>query len=280
MTDQEDGRTLLTRLALAPDTAWVAQRPTRLFRFGDQLVAVGAATPLTVFTGVNASGKVTYNVYPIAQPVASAAQAGFAGPPDGNPAWVYNTSDFFSNTYNQWQRNIGWTIMAAWNYRLCSTCTPYQYFRIYGKIQGGTITGQNSTWRRLWLEFAASDTWGGSPTNFEFGQPEETVNGPSSPRITVGFGTGFNVTLGAAPLMATGGTDTSFFGEMSIPDEYWYPVLRCHFGSGGVGYCRLAAWNGTRKLSTRQALRQNVNAQLGYWTILYGMQQSYNGCPN
>jgi hypothetical protein len=278
VTDQPAGQAILIRLAGDPDTAWVTQRPARTFVFGGQEVAVGAATPLAVFTGLNAAGKQTYEVYPIAAPIATTARAGFEGPPDGSSAWVYNASNFFSNTYNNWQRNIAWTIMAAWNYKLCSSCTAYQYFRIYGQIQGGTLTGQNSTWRRLWLEFDSHWDYG-SPANFEFGQPEETVFGPNNVTITVGFGNSLSVTLGKAPLTATGGVNTTYSGTMSVPTEYWYPVLRSKVASGGVGYCRVYDWNGTRKIATRQAVRQAVNAQLGSWGIAYGMQQSYNGCP-
>ncbi len=279
VTDSPVGRATIDQLAAEPDFAWLRRRPSRVLRFGEHEIVADAATALSVFSGRNRAGLLVYEVVPAARPAPVSAQAGYAGPPDGSSAWVYNTSGYFSSTYNNWRRNIAWTIMAAWNYRLCSTCTAYQYFRIYGSIQGGTIAGADSKWRRLWLEFDSTDGWGGAPADFEFGEPAESVPGPNHVEITVGFANGVTIQLGAPPLTASGSHSTNYQGKISIPDEYWYPVLRDKIGSGGVGYCRLNAWNHTRKISTRQGIRQAVNAQLGGWHILYGMQLSYKGCP-
>lgn len=89
-----------------------------------------------------------------------------------------------------------------------------------------------------------------------------------------------SVNLGAPPLSAGGGTNTSYSGKMSIPTEYWHPVIRSEADSGGVSYCRVNEWNGTKKIATRAGIRQAVNAALGSWHILFGMQRSYNGCPS
>lgn len=108
---------------------------------------------------------------------------------------------------------------------------------------------------------------------------DAVVDGPNTVEITVGFSNSANVSLGIPPLTVGGGTNNSYTGKMSIPTEYWHPVVRSEVSSGGVGYCRKAEWNGVKKIATRVGIRQNVNATLGGWNILFGMQQSFNGCP-
>lgn len=274
VTDGPAGRNILESFA---DSLDVNARPYRVYVFGDQQTVVDAATSLSVFSGRNASGDRVYEVVPFAKPTTLSARAGYAVPPTS--AWVYNADGSFGNTYNNWKRTGFWTIMAAWNWKPCSTCTAHQYFRMYAQMQAATVTGQNSPWRRAWIELDNNGSWGGSPYEFELGEPEETVNGQQSVEITVGFGSSLNVTLGAAPLTAGGGTNTSYSGKMSIPTEYWHPVIRSEIASGGVSYCRVSEWNGVKKIATRVGIRQAVNAQLGGWNILFGMQRSYSGCP-
>ncbi len=273
VTDSPVGLSVLESFA---DSLDVNARPYRVYVFGEQQTVVDAATSLSVFTGRNAFGEQVYEVVPFARPTTFSARAGYAVPPTS--AWVYNTDGSFGNTYNNWKRTGFYTIMAAWNWKPCSTCTAHQYFRMYAQMQAATLTGQDSPWRRAWIELDNNGSWGGSPHEFELGEPEETVNGPQSIEITVGFGSNLNVTLGAAPLTAGGGTNTSYSGKMSIPTETWQPVIRTEIASGGVNYCRVDEWNGVKKVATRVGIRQAVNAQLGGWNILFGMQRSYNGC--
>lgn len=274
ITGSAAGRDVLESFS---DSININARPYRVFAFGDQRTVVDAATTLTVFQGRNDVGELVYEVVPVARPTTYSARAGYAVPPTS--AWVYNADGSFGNTYNNWKRTGFWTIMAAWNYKACSTCTAYQYFRMYAQMQAATVTGQDSKWRRAWVELDNNGGWGGSPYEFEFGQPDETVNGPNSVEITVGFGSSLSVNLGAPPLTAGGGTNTSYSGKMSIPTEYWHPVVRAEIASGGVNYCRVTEWNGVKKIATRVGIRQAVNATMGGWNILFGMQLSYNGCP-
>lgn len=274
ITDTEAGRNALAEFA---DDLGTDGRPFRVYAFGKQQTVVDASTKVSVFAGRNAVGEEVFEVVPFARPAPLSARAGLAVPPTS--AWVYNTDGGFGNTYNNWKRTGFWTIMAAWNWKACSSCTANQYFRMYATMQAATVTGKNSPWRRAWVELDNNGGWGGSPFEFELGQPDETVPGPQSVEITVGFGSNINVTLGAAPLTGGGGVNSSYQGKMSIPTEYWHPVIRSEIASGGVNYCRVNEWNGTKKIATRVGIRQAVNAQLGGWNILFGMQRSYNGCP-
>lgn len=277
ITDRPAGQSILQSMVGDKDTVDVTRRPHRVYVFGDQETVIDTATPLAVYTGLNAAGKLVYQVTPIARPTHFSARAGYAVPP--NSAWVYNTDGGFTNTYNNWKRTIFWTINAAWGWRACPTCTKHTYWRMYGHMQAATLTGYDERWRRAWLEFDNQGNWGGSPTEVEFGEPDGKIDGKTV-EVTIGFGTNFSVALGQAPAVATGGYTSSYSGKLDVPLEWWHPVHRAEIASGGVQYCRDADVNTTKKITTRQGLRQNQHASLGGWNILYGMQHSKSACPN
>jgi hypothetical protein len=260
--------------ALAQDG--LVQRPRRAFSFGNQIIIVDAATPLTVFSGLNASGDTVHEILPLARPALVSPRAGFVVPPDS--AWVYNRDGdwtdivrvcdgFGNNCQNSWKRQGFWIIDAAWNQG------SYQYFRIYGRQTSSTITDTNYPWARTWLEFDNNGQWGGSPNEFEIPLPEEDYHSSTGATISIGFKTGITFQLGKAPVTVGGSYDTSYVGTISQFYEYWHPIVRAEIARGGVQYCRYDNnYKMTRKVTARVGIRQNEDAQLGGWYILRGMQ--------
>jgi hypothetical protein len=281
ISNSKAGKALLQSLD-ADGSIELNRRPYRVFAFGAQRIVIDAKTPLQVMAGLNKAGIQVYEAIPSALPVAASAQSGYAVPPSS--AWSYNTDGSFVTTAGTWKRTIFWTITVAWNYKACSTCTAFQYFRMFGKEQAATITGSgaNEGFKRAWLEFDNQGNWGGSPVEFEFGEPEESYAGVANQTFTVGFGSNYNVSLGIGPLTAGGGTNTSYGGSMTKSSENWHPVVRTETASGGVQWCRYesAEFTGTKVISTRVSLRQAVNAQLGGWNILTGQQDFTSSCPS
>jgi hypothetical protein len=278
VTDQAAGQAVLQKLAADPDNASMLRRPNRVYAFDDQTLVIDPATPVAVFAGRNAEGKTVYEMIPFASPGAFSARAGYAVPPEAS--WVYNADGSFLNSYNNWTRRVFWTIDAVWNYKGPGEATAHDYFRMYGKMQAGTTTGRDSPWRRAWLELDNQGTWFGSPAEFEIPQPGESIAGPNNIEITIGFGNNIDVSIGKAPVTAGGGVNNTYQGKMSIPTEWWHPVNRNEIASGGINYCRVNEWNGTKVIATRVGIRHNVATLRGGWNILYGMQRSFSGCPS
>lgn len=278
ITDTERGRVVL-REETALD---VDRRPHRVFAFGAQTLVIDAKSTLTVTEGLNRTGQQVYDIVPQARPMPVAASPGYAVPPAA--AWDYNTSGGFTNTLGTWKRTIYWIIDVAWNWRPCGGCQAHQYWRIYGKFQAATLTGAGSDqgFKRAWLEFDNNGAWGGGPVEFELPQPDESVTGVANQTRTVGFSNNFELTLGIPPFSFGGGADHTYGGAMTRSSENWHPVVRNEVASGGVQWCRFdsAEFTGTKTISTRIGLRHAVNAQLGGWNILYGMQDFTTSCPS
>ena len=278
ITDSERGRTIL-RSETSLD---VNRRPHRVFDFGGQVVVIDAKSPMAVTEGLTRAGKRVYDIVPQARPVAVAASPGYAVPPAA--AWDHNVGGGFTTTLGTWKRTIFWNINVAWNWKVCGACQAHQYWRIYGKFQAATLTGAlpNQGFKRAWIEFDNSGGWGGSPADFEVSEPEESVAGVSNQTTTVGFSENFEFTLGIPPFSFGGGMDHSYGGSMTRSSENWHPVVRNEVGSGGVQWCRFdsAEFTGAKVISTRVGIRQAVNAQLGGWNILYGMQDFTASCPS
>jgi hypothetical protein len=278
ITDTERGRSVL-REETSLD---VNRRPHRVFAFGAQTVVIDTKSTMTVTEGLTRAGERVYDIVPQARPMPVAASPGYAVPPAA--AWDYNTSGGFTTTLGTWKRTILWIIDVAWNWRACGGCQAHQYWRIYGKFQAATLTGARSDqgFKRAWLEFDNTGAWGGSPWEFELSQPEESVAGVANQTRSVGFSTNFDLDLGIPPFSFGGGADHTYGGSMTRSSENWHPVIRTEVASGGVQWCRFdaAEFTGTKTISTRVGLRQAVNAQLGAWNILYGMQDVTNSCPS
>ncbi|HUG46807.1 MAG TPA: hypothetical protein VMP67_00160 [Candidatus Limnocylindria bacterium] len=295
VTDLPAGKERLRALAAEGGSAVdLRRRLLRVYDFGNREVVVDAAARLTVHRGLDAAGNVAWEIEPLAQPLPVAARAGYVVPP--RSAWVYNSDGAFTDifkattcqlfvncwTRDAWRRDVIWTINAAWNYRCTGRSGQCQYFRIYGQMRAQAITGAKFPYNRAWLEFESNGQWAGSPSDsYEFHQPEVSIAGPHDATITVGFGTTFDVELGEAPLVISGGSSTKYEGSLSVSTEWWHPVSRPAVGSGGVQYCRYAApWEAVRKVTTRVGIMQNRNAQLGGWHILFGMANKNDKCPS
>jgi hypothetical protein len=257
------------------------RRPVRVFAFGRERVIVDAKSPLLVRAGRNTARAKVFDVVPAARPVRAAVGAGYVVPPDS--AWGYNTDGAFVTTLGTWKQSVFWTINAAWNHRACGSCTPYQYFRIYGKMQAATLTGagQYDGFRRAWLEFDNDGAWGGAPASFEVGEPEESYAGTDGITFSVGFGQGFSIGLGVPPFTIGGRADSSYGGSMTRHNENWHPVVRTELASGGVQWCRydMSEFTGSKVIATRVGIRQAINAPLGGWYILKGMEDFTSRCP-
>lgn len=118
--------------------------PLRAYRFGDTTAVVSSAVKMTVRSGRDANGRRIAEVYPVAQGVPLGDAAGFVVPP--NSAFKYNNENQFTTTSGTWIRKIWWQLQYANNYT-CSGCGTYDYWRIYGRIQGSTETGTNGEQR-------------------------------------------------------------------------------------------------------------------------------------
>lgn len=281
ITDTDDGTTTL-RAAADDGSIDVNRRPYRVFAFGGQKLVIDAKTPVAAAVGLNSAGETVYDIVPTAKPVAATARPGYAVPPA--TAWGYNT-DGSSVTYiGTWKQTLYWTINAAWNYKACSTCTAYQYFRMYGKLLAAVLTGSKADagFRKAWIEFDNNGAWGGSPYEFEPPTPEQSEAGPANQTRTFGYGNTFNVSFNVPPWTVGGGASTTYGGSMSVSKENWHPVVRPEVASGGVMWCYYDWFNefgGTKAIAAQVGIRQAVNAQLGGWYILKGMRDDTQNCP-
>lgn len=282
ITDTDAGANALST-ASEDGSIDVNRRPYRAFDFAGQLVIIDAKTPLVVREGRNQAGEHVYDVIPFAKPVGVAARPGYAIPPSS--AWSYNT-DGSSVTYlGTWKQTYFYTITVAWNYKTCSTCTAYTYWRMSGKFIAAVLTGSNPDegFRKAWIEFDNNGGWGGSPVEFEPPTPEESYAGVNNQTKTWGYGSTFNVNLGIPPLTAGGSANNTYGGSMSSSSENWHPVVRSEVASGGVMWCYynfFSEFGGTKAIAARVGLRQAVNAALGGWYILKGMRDDNYNCPN
>lgn len=278
ITDSKAGAKALSAAAEVLD---VNRRPHRAFDFAGQSLVIDAKTPVSVAVGLNAAGDTVYDVAPMANPIGMAAQPGYVVPPTS--AWGYNTDGGFTTTLGTWKQTVFWIVDAAWNYKACGSCTAYQYFRIYGRMQAAVLTGARSDegYRRAWIEFDNNGAWGGSPFEFEMPEPTESHHGTDGITRTFGFGNTFDLSFNVPPITVGGGTSTAYGGSVTKYIEYWWPVVRSEAASGGVQYCRYdpKEFLGSRVIATQVGIRQAVNAQLGGWNILKGMEDHTNRCP-
>lgn len=262
-------------------------QPMRAFKFGETKVVVSAAVKLNVVKTFDNHGDVLYEVFPIAQGVKFSGAAGFVVPP--NSEFAYHSEDQITSVLGTWIRKIWWTMQKANNYS-CTNCGTYDYWRIYGRIQGSTETGTSSNfgYKRLWLEFNLDNTTSGY--EYEPVKPVESYAGPGNTTTTIGFGAGVDISLGSAPKMASVGLDASYAGSVTRSTENWHPVIRAESGSGGVQWCYYVGENwftgddqeftGTRTLTTRASVRFSSSSSAPIWHIRYGMEDRYTNCPS
>jgi hypothetical protein len=279
--DITDSKAGAKALADAADSLDINRRPYRAFDFAGQQVVIDAKTPITVAVGLNAAGDKVYEVAPTAVPIGLAAQPGYAVPPAS--AWSYNTDGGFTTILGTWKQTVFWIIDVAWNWKPCGSCTAHQYFRIYGKMQAAVLTGSNPDegYRRAWIEFDNNGAWGGSPYEFELPEPTEAHRGTDGITRTFGFGNNYDISFNVAPVTLGGGSNYTYGGSVTRYIEYWWPVVRSEIASGGVQYCRYdqKEFLGPKVIATQVGIRQAINAQLGGWNILKGMEQSTSRCP-
>ncbi|HJP87865.1 MAG TPA: hypothetical protein VJ850_02380 [Candidatus Limnocylindrales bacterium] len=282
ITDTDRGARTL-RDAASDGTVDINRRPYRVFEFEGQRMVIDAKTPVAATVGVNAVGKTVYDLVPTAKPVASTARPGYAIPPA--TAWTYNTDGSSVTFVGTWKQSFFWTITAAWNYKTCSSCTAYQYFRIYGKLIAQVLTGSKADegFRKAWVEFDNNGAWGGNPIEFEPPTPEESYAGANNTTRSWGYGQTFNLSFNIAPLTIGGSANNTYGGSMSSSSENWHPVARTEIASGGVMWCYYNIFNefgGTKSIATQVGIRQAVNAQLGGWNFLKGMRDDNYNCPS
>ncbi len=284
ITDSVQG--LAALLQAADEGLEIYSSVFRVYVFGEySKYIVPSTTPFTVYTGVNAYGDPVFDLVVHSGPTGDiTASAGLAPPPSSQ--WKYNNDGSFAQTVGSWYRVIWWTLTFADNYRTCSTCTAYDFWRVHGKMRASAVTGSTSSegFKRAWLEFRrSSGKWSSvGMASFEADQPEESYAGTANQTTTVGFGTSYSVNLGVPPLTATGGYNTSYGGSMTKSSENWHPVIRTTIGNGGVQWCRYESpeFTGTKIVSTRQSARTNFNSGGGWWDILTGQQDYTSYCPS
>lgn len=259
----------------------IDRRVTTKYRFGEQDLVVSAGTPLDVWVGRNADGKEVYEIAPVAEGASTAPNAGYSVPP--NSAWQYSKDGYLDYAVGTWYREIWWTITKANDWKACSTCSAYDYWRIHGKLRAAAVTGAKSHegFKRAWLEFQRKSDWP-SVNSFESDRPEESVAGVANQTTTVGFGTTYGVNIGAPPLTVSGSTNSTYGGSMTKSTENWHPVIRTTIGNGGVQWCRYesAEFTGTKVVSTRTGVRIGATATRGNWNILHGQQDVTTSCPS
>lgn len=254
--------------------------PLTVYKFGEDISIVNTTTKIRVALVSYADSRLEYEVQPIVDGSSALVTAGFVSPPVG--AFVHHSDGFFTTIKDDWIRKTWWNLVKANNYT-CSNCGTYDYWRIYGKVQGSTDAGSNS-WRgykRLWIEFDRTST---NPVyEFEPSMPKESIAGASNSSQTIGFGASLNFPLGAPPVGASGTFDYSYSGTIYKSTENWHPVVRSESGSGGVQWCYYTApgseFTGTRYLVTRVSVRQAPIASAPKWAILTGMSDSTVDCP-
>lgn len=282
VTNGAAGQAELAKIRARGDGINVNSGTFRVLDFGAQKMVVGAATPVQVRTGVNAAGETVYELIPSAQPAEVAARSGYSVPPSS--AWAYNNSSSYQIAVGTWLREIWWTITKANDWKSCSTCTVYDYWRIHGKMRASAVTGakSNEGFKRAWIEFDRKNTGWSTPTSFEPASPGESYAGVANQTRTVGFGSSFTVNIGVPPLTASGGTETTYGGSMTASSENWHPVIRTEIGSGGVQWCRYQTeeFTGTKLVSTRVSARISSTGSSSGWDILTGQQDYTSSCPS
>lgn len=283
ITDTEKGRAALENEDRAVDGLDINRRPHRVYAFGEQVLIVDAKSPLQVFEGKNAEGKVVYEINPLVLPAPTTGSAGFAvTPPDSY--FLYNTDGDGSEIVGTWKRTWFYILNKANNYKACGTCTAYDYWRVTGKMRAATLTGakDDEGFKRAWLEFDRSNTGWTTVIENDFPDPTDSYGGNGTTTTTIGFATGLSVELGKAPLVAGGTLDTSYQGSMTKNTENWHPISRAEDASGGVQWCRYEFWEftGTRTIATRMHARIASDGTMGGWYILRGMQDDDNACPS
>lgn len=281
ITDSNLGAAALDAARDRPDGIDVDRRAHRVYRFGDQQIIIDAATPLLVISGKNAAGEEVHDVRPAAMPAPVSAQAGYAVPP--NSAWNYNNDGDLQQSVGTWYREMWWTINHANNYKACTTCPAYDYWRMYGKMRASSVTG-SASWegfKRAWLEFDRFNEWQ-SPGSYEPAQPEESYAGVANQTVTIGFKAGITIPLGPSPKGPSGTLELSYTGSMTRSTENWHPVIRTEIGSGGVQWCYYSGteFTGTKLVTTRVGARTTSTGTGIGWYILMGQQDFYSYCPS
>jgi hypothetical protein len=274
------GKAALAKERVSAGGLNVDRRPVRVFQFGDQQWVVPATTAMTVVRGRNKAGKEVFAVAPRAGAAAVIGRAGFVSPPTS--AFKYNNDSSFATTVGTWTRTVWWTLVFANNWRACSTCTAYDHWRIYGRMQAAALTGSTSSegFKRAWLEFDRTSS--PSAIEFEPNKPVESYGGNGTQTTTIGFSSGATVTLGAPPVTASATADNSYTGSITKNTENWHPVVRSEAGSGGVQWCRYesAEFTGTKYITTRVNVRHSSTAGGPSWNILTGQQDFTSSCPS
>lgn len=258
----------------------VDRRVYRVFEFGEQQWVLPATAQVTVVEGLNAAGEQVFDVAPQAQAAAVTGHAGFASPPTS--AFKYNNNSSFATTVGTWKRTVWWTIMKADNWRACSTCTVYDYWRMYGRMQAASLTGASAYegFKRAWLDFDRTSST--SAIEFEPNMPLESYGGTGTTTTTIGFSTSATISLGAPPVTASLTADNSYTGSIVKSTENWHPVVRSEAGSGGVQWCRYesAEFTGTKYMTTRVNVRHGSTAAGPSWNINTGQQDYTSSCPS
>jgi hypothetical protein len=282
VTDSKRGRAALQARRERETFVDVDRHPYRVYVFGRQDYVVGAATPLRVRQGANARREVVYEIVPLALPAAFESQPGYAGPTGS--AWKYNHSAADDETVGTWYRSFEWTMMKANDWKSCTTCTPNDYWRMYGRMRASALTGSapDEGFRRAWIEFDATSDWSPIAAPFEDDQPGDSYGTSTTQTITVGFGSTFGINIGQAPLTINGTASESYGWTMVRNTENWHPVIRSERGSGGVQWCRydFQEFTGTIKLSTRVSAKIAANGTNGGWYVLRGQHEDLTRCPN
>lgn len=283
ITDSSAGRSALSAERSAKHGLDVDRRPHRVFRFGSQRLIVEATSRLRVLRGLNEDGETVVEVDPLAAPPAVVTRSGYVVPPTS--AWRYNVDGGGSETVGTWKRTWFWTITHANDYKACATCTAYDYWRIYGRMQAATLTGSSATegFKRAWLEFDRNDNGWTTPSAFELAEPSDSYGGNGTSTVTIGFKSGLTFTLGVPPVSAGGSSDVTYQGSITRNTENWHPVVRSEVSSGGVQWCRYegAEFTGSRSITTMVSARLASNGSAaGGWYIRRGMQDRTVDCPS
>jgi len=293
VTNTEFGRDTLERIRETDGAINVDAGVYRVFLFGNQhdLVADASAS-FDVYEGKNTEGQTVYEVVSIGKADPVPMQAGYAVPPKS--AFVYRNDGALSEDVKTWHRDWWWTVNKADNWKACSTCTPYDYYRYYTKMRAQVLQqyagDPTAGYQRAWIETDRENTgWGsGCCTEFEPDQPVESYSGEPNVTVTVGFGTTYDFNIGIPPYVSAGGSvSTSYGGSMTASTENWHPVARSEPGSGGVQWCRYtpnSEFTGTKLISARVSVRVDAGAAYGGFRTLRGMEDEDGGsalehCP-
>lgn len=255
-------------------------RSMRVYEFGDVRYVLPVSTQFRVVRGVNAEGRSAVEAVPTALPREVSAEPGYYVP--AASAFTYNNNSSFSETVGTWRRNIWWTLTKANDNRACSTCTPYDYWRLHTKGQYGVLTGSSASegFKRGWIEHSRKSGWS-TPVSFEPSQPAESRGTGAATSVSWGFGTNFSVNLGVPPVTASGGYDTTYGGTLNKNTENFHPIIRSVIGNGGSQWCRYesAEFTGTKMITARTSARISATGTMAGWDILRGMSDTTTNCP-